>query len=176
MKSYFTPALLLLLTGCQPDQPAATPPAARPAGFLTTAYAGEYNWGDPTRKQAGGTLTVYPESDSTVLVYFDSSNGPPAFHLGMLLQRAVVRRGTARLSFQNDAEDTGCQLAIAFTPQAAVVKTLKGQDNCDLGAGVYADATYRRTSTAVPQQFVNDEGTAVKFKGLNPEKYNNGEQ
>lgn len=119
---------------------------------------------------------MYPESDSTVLVYFDISNGPPAFHLGALLQRAVVHQGTARCAFRDESDETGCQLTIAFTPQAAVVKTAKGRGDCGLGAGVYAYESYRRTGTTIPQQFVNGEGTTVKFRGLDPEKYYAGEQ
>lgn len=153
----------------------AAPPAAASAGLRTTQYAGEYNWGDPKRQQAGGTLTVYPESDSTVLVYFDISNGPPAFHLGALLQRAVVRGGIARCAFKEDYAETGCRLTIAFTPQAARVKTEQGYGECGFGQGVSADETYRRTSTAIPQQFVNGEGAAVKFKGLDPNNYQAGE-
>jgi hypothetical protein len=187
MPARLSPLCLLLgLAACTEatDQkvPAATPqtspaatPAAAPAAPRTTQYAGEYNWGDPRRKQAGGTLTVYPESDSTVLVYFDISNGPPAFHLGALLQRAVVRGGVARCAFKEDYAETGCRLTIAFTPQAASVKTEQGYGECGFGQGVAADETYRRTSTAIPTQFVNDEGTAVKFKGLDPAKYQAGE-
>ena len=163
--------------------PAASPaapvaPAAAPAsvGPRTATYAGEYNWGDPKRKQAGGTLTVYPESDSTVLLYFDISNGPPAFHLGALLQRAVVRNGVARCAFKEDYDEKGCRLTIAFTPQAATVTTEAGYGECGFGQGVSADETYRRTSPAIPQQFVNGEGTAIKFKGLDPAKYQAGEQ
>ncbi len=149
--------------------------AAAPTGPRTAQYAGKYNWGDPRRKQAGGTLTVYPESDSTLLVYFDISNGPPAFHLGALLKRAVVRGGIARCAFKEDYAETGCRLTIAFTPQAATVKTEQGYGECGFGQGVSADETYRRTSTAIPTQFVNGEGTAVKFIGLDPSKYANGE-
>jgi hypothetical protein len=161
-------------TAAPRTSPATTTPAA-PAGPRTAQYAGEYSWGDPKRKQAGGSLTVYPESDSTVLVYFDISNGPPAFHLGALLQRAVVRGGVARCAFKEDYDEKGCRLAIAFTPQAARVKTEPGYGECGFGQGVYADETYQRTSTATPQQFVNGEGTAVKFKGLDPAKYQAGE-
>jgi hypothetical protein len=155
--------------------PATTTAADVLANSRTVPYAGEYNWGDPKRQQPGGTLTVYPESDSTVLVYFDISNGPPAFHLGALLQRAVVRGGIARCAFKEDYDEKGCRLTIAFTPQAARVTTEAGYGECGFGQGVYADETYRRTSTAIPQQFVNGEGTAVKFKGLDPAKYQTGE-
>jgi hypothetical protein len=159
-----------------PVAPSAAPgPVVAPAGPRTATYAGEYSWGDPKRKQAGGTLTVYPESDSTVLMYFDISNGPPAFHLGALLQRAVVRGGVARCAFKEDYDEKGCRLTIAFTPQAAAVTTEAGYGECGFGQGVSADETYRRRSTSIPQQFVNGEGTAVKFKGLDPAKYQAGD-
>lgn len=162
-------------TTAPPAAAPAAPAATAPVGVRTTPYAGEYNWGDAKRKQAGGTLTVYPESDSTVLVYFDISNGPPAFHLGALLQRAVVRGGVARCAFKEDYDENGCRLAIAFTPEAARVKTEQGYGECGFGQGVSADETYRRTSSAIPQQFINGEGTAVKFKGLDPAKYQAGD-
>lgn len=182
VRSFHSCLLLLGLAACteSADHPATasvpvTTPAAAPAGPRTALYAGEYNWGDPRREQAGGTLTVYPESDSTVLVYFDISNGPPAFHLGALLQRAVLRSGVAQCAFKEDYAETGCRLSIAFTPQAARVTTAPGYGECGFGQGVSADETYRRTSTAIPQQFVSGEGKTVKFQGLDPQKYNAGE-
>jgi hypothetical protein len=184
-------ALLFALAACtdpatnQPgnDKPTATaPPAAAapvapvapvaPAGPLTTQYAGEYNWGDTTRQDAGGTLTVYPESDSTVLFYLDVSAGPPAFHVGQLYQRAVVRGGVAQCAFKEDYDEKGCRLTINFRPQAAVVSTVEGYGECGFGQGVYADETYRRTSSAVPQQFEEGAGRAVKFRETTPEQYN----
>ena len=35
---------------------------------------------------------------------------------------------------------------------------------------MYADETYRRPSTVIPQQFVNGEAAAVKFKSMAPNK------
>jgi hypothetical protein len=141
----------------------------------TAQYAGEYNWGDAQRQEAGGTLTVYPESDSTVLFYLDVSNGPPAFHLGQLYQRAVVRQGVARCAFKADYDSAGCRLRISFSPKAAVVETEQGYSECGFGNAVSADETYRRTSTATPQQFENGEGKVVKFKSVTPEQYATGD-
>jgi len=175
-KAPFAAVLLLLLAGCQPDQPATAtatrPNAARPAPLRTAAYAGEYNWGDTTREQAGGTLLVYPESDSTVLLALDVSNGPPAFHLGNMYRRAVVRRGVGHCAFQYDGDSLGCRLRLAFSPQAVVVSTERGHGECGFGQGVSADETYRRTSSAVPQQFSDAEGRKTRFKSTTPEQYN----
>jgi hypothetical protein len=175
-KAPFAAALLLQLASCQPDAPATAtaerPAPTRPALLRTAAYAGEYNWGDTTREQAGGTLLVYPESDSTVLLALGVSNGPPAFHLGGMYRRAVVRRGVGHCAFQYDGDSLGCRLRLAFSPQAVVVSTEQGYEECGFAQGVSADATYRRTSSAVPQQFSDGEGKKTRFKSTTPEQYN----
>jgi hypothetical protein len=180
------PSLLLLATlgACaepadraaqNPATPAAAALAPPQSTLLTASYAGEYNWGDPKRKEAGGTLYVYPESDSTVLVALDISNGPPAFHLGNLYRRVVVRRGVGRCAFQSAEDTQDCRLRLAFSPQAVVIETEQGHGECGFGQGVSADGTYRRTSSAVPQYFTDSSGEAF-FKKTTPEQYNFEEQ
>lgn len=184
MRLSIRPSLLLLaaLGACtepadQSTKVPATPPAAPVppprSTLLTASYAGEYNWGDTTREQAGGTLTVYPESDSTVLFFLDVSNGPPAFHLGQLYQRAVVRQGVGRCAFQADYDPTGCRLRLRFSPQAVVIETEPGYAECGFGNGVSADETYRRRRrAAAPQQFTDGEGRKIRFQSTPPEQYN----
>ncbi|RPD45237.1 hypothetical protein DNI29_17750 [Hymenobacter sediminis] len=156
--------------------PPPTSPAAPRATLQTASYAGEYNWGDTTREQAGGTLLVYPETDSTVLLSLDVSNGPPSFNLGQLYRRAVVRGGVGRCSFKEDYDSLGCRLRLVFAPEQVVIETEQGYDECGFGHSVSADETYRRTSSAVPQQFVNAEGTKISFKTTSPEQYNSSDQ
>lgn len=180
---FLRPGLLLLATlgACtepveQDTKALATSPAAVPAPpratLLTASYAGEYSWGDSTRKEAGGTLYVYPESDSTVLLALDISNGPPAFHLGNLYRRAVVRRGVGRCAIQSEEDMLDCQLRLTFAAQAVVVDTEKGHGECGFGQAVSADGTYRRTSAAVPQYFTDSTGDKTFFKKTPPEQYN----
>jgi hypothetical protein len=182
----FPLTLLLLATlgACtEPTDRAAKNPATLPAAaptpprsaLLTASYAGEYNWGDPKRKEAGGTLYVYPESDSTVLVALDISNGPPAFHLGNLYRRVVVRRGVGRCAFESTEYTQNCRLRLAFSPQSVVIETEQGHGECGFGQGVSADGTYRRTSSAVPQYFTDGSGETF-FKKTTPEQYNSEEQ
>ena|GEM_PF-1949029 len=183
MRLPIRPTLLLLaaLGACtEPaDQSTKAPattgagPAAPPrATLLTAAYAGEYNWGDTTREQAGGTLTVYPESDSTVLFFLDVSNGPPAFSLAQLYQRAVVRQGVGRCAFQADYDSTGCRLRLRFSPREVVIETEPGYGECGFGNGASADETYRRSGSAAPQQFTDGEGKKIRFQSTTPEQYN----
>lgn len=150
----------------------AGPSAKPPIGLLTASYAGEYSWGDSTRKEAGGTLCIYPESDSTVLLALDVSNGPPAFHLGNLYRRAVVRRGVGRCAVQNEQDLLDCQLRLTFSTQAVVIDTEKGHGECGFGQAVNADGTYRRTSSTAPQYFTESSGDKTFFKNTTPEQYN----
>jgi len=172
--------LLATLGACtapadQTVQNPATSPAAASApprtALQTASYAGEYNWGDPKRKEAGGTLYVYPESDSTVLVALDVCYGPPAFHLGNLYRRAVVRRGVGHCAIRSEEDMLDCRLRLAFSPQAVVVETEPGHGECGFGQGVSADETYRRTSAAVPAYFTDATGKTF-FKKTTPEQYN----
>lgn len=176
------PSLLLLATLAACTEPTnqatkapVTPPAAlaRPP-LLTAAYAGEYQWGDSARKEAGGTLYVYPESDSTVLLALDISYGPPAFHLGNLYRRAVVRRGVGHCAARSEEDMLDCQLRLSFAAQAVRIVTEKGHGECGFGQGVAADETYRRTSAAVPQYFTDSSGDKTFFQKTTPEQYNAG--
>ena len=102
---------------------------------------------------------------------FRSSYGPPAFHVGQLYQRAVVRRGVAHCAFREAYDSLGCRLRLAFTPPSVVITTEKGHGECGFGQGVWADETYRCTSAAVPQQFDDGGGRKVVFKTTSPEQY-----
>ena len=181
---FLRPGLLLLATlgACTepadqatqaPAAPKAAVPAASRTALLTASYAGEYRWGDSTRKEAGGALYVYPESDSTVLVALDVCYGPPAFHLGNLYRRAVVRRGVGHCAVRSEEDMLDCQLRLTFAAQAIVVDTEKGHEECGFGQAVYADGTYRRASAAVPPYFTDGSGKTF-FKKTTPEQYNAG--
>ena len=169
--------LLATLSACtEPADQAAKAPASpetttpQPA-LLTASYAGEYRWGDSTRKEAGGTLYVYPESDSTVLLALDVCYGPPAFHLGNLYRR-VVRRGIGHCVIQSEKDMLDCRLRLTFAVQAIVVDTEKGHGECGFGQAVYADGTYRRSSAPVPLYFTDATGDKTFFKKTPPEQYN----
>lgn len=146
-------------------RPVALPPTSA-AGPLTAKYAGEYSWGDDQREAAGGTLTVYPESDSTVLFYVDVCNGAPAYHLAQLLGRASLKGNVARHFSQQDYDEHGCQLKITFSPSAAVVESVPGFEDCDFGQGVGADGTYKRVSHAIPQLVTDSAGDTLRFARL----------
>ena len=106
------------------------------------------------------------------LVALDVCYGPPAFHLGNLYRRAVVRRGVGHCAFRSEEYSQDCQLRLAFAAQTVVITTEQGHGECGFGQGVAADETYRRTSAAVPAYFTDATVDKTFFKKTSPEKYN----
>ena len=162
--------------GCHSQPEAATPPAApeaastKPATFATTRYAGEYRWREPDKDDMGGTLTVYPESDSTILFQVEANDGAPAYHLANAFGRAHLRGDTATYFGKAPEDEHGCRLKIGFSPTAARVRLVSGAENdCFFGGNFTPDGTCRRTSRTVPQQVVSDGNDTLRFAHLPPE-------
>ncbi len=167
------------LGGCT-DQPAAPPPTTqttapaaapgRPAAAGTMRYAGEYAWHEAENKEVGGTLTVYPESDSTILFSLQASSGAPSYLLANAFGRARLRGATATYFGKAPADTYGCKLRIRFSPTAAQVSLVNTKANdCFFGGSFIPDGTYQRTSRTVPQQVVDDAGDTLRFAHLPPE-------
>jgi len=156
------------LVGCT-TQPDATVPAAAKA-IATTRYAGEYRWREADKADMGGTLTVYPESDSTILFYVESNDGAPVYHIANAFGRAQLRGDTATYFGKAPDDAHGCRLKIGFSPAAARVLMVSGPENdCFFGGNFTPDGTYRRTSHAIPQQVVDGGGDTLRFAHLPPD-------
>lgn len=170
--------LAALLAGCTDRPEATTPPAAtaapaaaaHPAAPATTRYAGVYTWREANNKDTGGTLTVYPESDSTILFQLEANGGAPAYNMANAFGRAHVRGDTATYFGKSPEDEHGCRLKIGFSPAAAKVILVSGAENdCYFGGNFTPDGTYRRTSRAVPQQVIDETGDTLRFAHLPPD-------
>ena len=163
MPSHATRLFLLAaaLAGCTSPPEATAPPAAQgaappaaaahPAALATARYAGEYRWREAENQEVGGILTVYPESDSTILFQVDANDGPPAYHLANIFGRAHLRGDTATYFGKAPEDEHGCRLKIGFSPTAAVLLLVSGTENdCYFGGNFTPEGTYRRTSRAIP--------------------------
>jgi hypothetical protein len=64
---------------------------ARATAAATTRYAREYRWREADKNDRGGTLTVYPESDSTILFSLQANAGAPAYHMANAFGRTHLR-------------------------------------------------------------------------------------
>jgi hypothetical protein len=112
-----------------------------------------------------GMITVYPNSDSTYLFYLDVCRGAPSFNLGFKFGEMIMRHDTGFSSTRED-EFSDCDLMFVFTKTDVTVTTADGHDDCGFGYGVYADHTYPRIDTLVPEFFIDGEGDSILFKGM----------
>ena len=169
----FLLAAMALLASCTDQPVTTTPPAAPPpaaAALATTRYAGEYRWREADKDDMGGTLTVYPESDSTILFQVDANGGAPAYNMAGVFGRAHLRGDTATYFGKAPEDAHGCRLKIGFSPKAAkVILVSQGENDCYFGGNFTPEATYRRTSHAVPQQVISDGNDTLRFAHLPPD-------
>lgn len=175
------PSLLVLLlawlAGCT-DQPKATTSPIAPAATSAVAsaapatlrYAGEYRWDEADKADMGGTLTVYPESDSTILFQVDANGGEPAYNMANVFGRAHLRGDTATYFGKAPEDEHGCRLKIGFSPKAAsVILVSQGENDCYFGGNFTPEATYRRTSSTILQQVISDGNDTLRFAHLPPD-------
>lgn len=132
--------LSAILTACQ----------SKPA----VQYGGTYSYGDP--EQGCGQVEIYPENDSTLLFHLYVNRGAPSYNNGEIEGRIVVRDDKAEFS---QAE---CTLQFEFYGDSIRIAT-PGDCDCGFGYGVYADGTYRRTSSDTPQYYTTVAGDKIQF-------------
>ena len=133
----------------------------------TARYAGTYSYFFEGGRF--GSVTVYPETDSTVLFYLDVNRGEPSYNMGMLYGRLVIHDGKGTYSRQFEYADVPCELSFTFTENQLVIESVNENDDCGFGFGVYADGTFGRTSSEAPAFFQDGEGTAIYFHETPPE-------
>jgi hypothetical protein len=97
--------------------------------LATTRYAGEYRWREADNEEMGGILTVYPESDSTILFQVDANDGAPSYHIASAFGRAKLRGDTAAYFGKAPEDEHGCKLKIGFAPTVANVILVSSTEN-----------------------------------------------
>ena len=134
--------------------------------YSSTQYAGIYD--DINMKKYGGfaTITVYPETDDTILFYIKLQKGPPSYNMGSLIGRARIDNGVA--TFILDEYD--CRWSMTFTKSSLIIRTLQEKYDCGFGGGVIADGTYKRISSKIVHYFKDDNGKKVYFNELTHEE------
>jgi hypothetical protein len=84
--------------------------------LMTTKYAGVYK----AEKGTIGSVTVYPETDSTILFYIDIGQRAPSFNLGQLYDRLIIKDGEGiyfSTDFDYTDEKRGCRWQITIKKQ-----------------------------------------------------------
>ncbi len=137
--------------------------------FLTSKHAGEYSWQSKVTADRGWQVTVYPESNTTILFYLYQNKGEPSYNMGDLYGRITITNGTG-VFFNKDYPGPNCKFRVSFVGEKLKIETLESKDECGFGGGVYADGEFTRTSAKIPEYFEDYEGK-VYFKTTKPEQF-----
>ncbi len=139
----------------------------------TKKYGGIFRYGSDVEKDRVGQITIFPETDSTVLFYFESNRGRPSYNIGSLYGRVKLAQDTGVFFQKIYSDDKGCKFSFKFTNGQLTLTSMDGFDDCGFGHGVYAHGTYKKTSKIVPLSFTDLESKEVFFQKTKPEDYNN---
>lgn len=148
-----------------------TPPPSTKK-LLTTNYAGEYKYGTNIEKERIGIVTIYPETDSTVLFYLESNRGAPSYNSGAIYGRVNIKNDSGIFFMIFDVAIEGCKLKFDFTKKRLTIHTIDPDDECGFGFDVFADGVFKRKSKKQVNHFVDREGNTICFATTKPEDYN----
>jgi hypothetical protein len=137
----------------------------------TTKYAGIYAFGTNIENGPGGRMTIFPETDSTVLFYLDISRGAPSYNLGQLYNRLIIKNNKATYYSKENYDQKGCKWQITINDKILIIKTLDDCYDCGFGANIYADNHYTRKDNKIPVYFIDGHGNKIYFKNTSPENY-----
>jgi hypothetical protein len=138
---------------------------------LTSKYAGTYSKGKDIDKEENGTIFIYPETDSSVLFYFDLNRGAPSYNMGSLYGRVKILNNCGIFNTNSDFSEEGCKLTFQFIKSTLIIKTEDGKSDCGFGHGVFADGKYQKKSNIILDYFEDQESRKVFFKDTKPEDY-----
>jgi hypothetical protein len=136
----------------------------------TCRFAGVYSYGKNVEKERVGSLTLFAETDSTLLFYIDLNRGAPSYNIGALYGRVVIVNDTGIFYRKSGYTDSGCKWQFTWHKNKVTIKTLDGQYSCDFGYGVFGDGVFRKYG---PQKnsFINMEAKEIDFRVTKPENY-----
>ncbi len=138
---------------------------------MTKKYAGSYCYGKDMEKERIGTVFVYPETDSTILFFFELTNGAPNYNVGIMYERVKIEGDSGVLYSMRWADTLGCKLSFKFEGDRLNVKTLDSCNECGFEGDVYADGSYKKYIKIVPDYFVDRREKKIFFKWIKPEDY-----
>lgn len=118
-------------------------------------------------EKSGGSasVTVYPDTDNSILFYIKIQYGGPSYKSGSLFGRVKIDNGIA--IFSNN--DYDCRFNMTFTNNSLIIRTLKDKNDCGFGYGVIADGTYKRISNKIVEYYIDEDGKRVYFNELTHE-------
>jgi hypothetical protein len=139
--------------------------------LVTLKYSGIYEYGKDAEKERVGCISLFAETDSTILFYIDLNRGAPSYNMGSLYGRVRIQTNSGTFYKQSSYSDEGCKWLFTFSKNNVIIKTLDGQHSCDFGHNVFADGTFKRKKAIQPNSFINQLGETVFFDKTKPEDY-----
>lgn len=137
----------------------------------TVIYAGYYSIGTDIKKGRVGSVTVYPETDSTILFYVEANRGAPSYNMGQLYGRLTLVNGKGIFYSNPDNAEKSCKFSCTFQSDHLILETIDNEDNCGFGFDVYVDGRFKRKTKNVPHYFEDETGRKVYFKKTPPENW-----
>ena len=142
--------------------------------LATAKYAGVYGYGTVPQKGSVGFVSVYPETDSSILFYIELNRGAPSYNMGYLYGRVKILDGLGMFHTMSfEYENKGCRWSFHFTKDKLTIKTENEERECGFGGNVNADGDYKRKSYVSKEYFVDSDQKKIFFKTTSPELYYN---
>jgi hypothetical protein len=137
----------------------------------TANYAGVYSFGKNVETGPVGSVTIFPETDTTVLFYIDICKGAPSYNLGQLYSRMKMINGEAVFYTKLAFDEKGCKWKLTISNRILTIKTLDDCYECGFGSSVYADNQYALKERKMPVYFVDGHNHKIYFSKTKPEDY-----
>lgn len=132
--------------------------------LVSAKYAGIYSYGDNQEDEPNGNLSVYPLTDTSVIFYLFKSIGPPSYNLGSIEGVITIKKNIGKFKALREVFD--CELTFLFSSGTIIVKTDENICECGFGHSVYADGTYFRKNSNIPEFYVDAHNDTIYFKNL----------
>lgn len=137
----------------------------------TAKFAGVYKYGDSPEKGPTGQITIYPESDNSILFYIDISRGAPSYNMGNLYARVKIKSNKGIYYVKYEENENPCSFTLVFTKDKLTIKTAKDGYDCGFGGNVIVDGKYYKVKNAKFDNFIDMTGTKYFFAKTKPEDY-----
>ena len=137
----------------------------------TIKYGGVYAYGKNPVEGPAGQVTIYPESDSTILFYIDFTVGPPSYNLGQLYGKLRIINGYG-IYFSKEPDDKkGCKWQMKIIGKVLTISTIDDSNECGFGNRVSIDYSYKLKDAKIPKCIVDGHGHKIYFAKTSPENY-----
>ncbi len=140
-------------------------------GTLTAKYAGHYSFGSDLDSGSMGNISIYPETDTTILFYVELNRGAPSYNSGTLYGRVMIRNGKGTFYTESPYSDDGCKWNFDFATNTLTIRTIDEQYACGFGNAVFIDGIFNKQATKAIDYFKDMEGTKIYFERTKPEDY-----